>query len=209
MSMYKAINPDNFGVLKSKIPEDLKNKLLEESKSVIRDDNEMISGLSYPGGAKHYYVNSTFKELENYIKDFTSQYEKHFPGIANLRVLTSNLPFVLTRPWFNFQKKGEYLPQHNHDGLFSYNIWLKIPYEYDEEVVRNANHIEGDVLRCFEFTYMTTDGRFKFHKIPLSKDDEGTIVMFPAKLPHIVYPFHSSDGIRISVAGNIAFKSDE
>ena len=62
MSMYEAINPDNFGVLKSKIPEDLKNKLLEESKSVIRDDNEMISGLSYPGGAKHYYVNSTFKE---------------------------------------------------------------------------------------------------------------------------------------------------
>ena len=24
MSMYEAINPDNFGVLKSKIPEDLK-----------------------------------------------------------------------------------------------------------------------------------------------------------------------------------------
>ena len=29
--------------------------------------------------------------------------------------------------------------------------------------------------------------------------------MFPAKLPHLVYPFYSTDKTRISIAGNILY----
>jgi hypothetical protein len=32
---------------------------------------------------------------------------------------------------------------------------------------------------------------------------EGTIVMFPSKLLHIVYPFQTSDDYRVSIAGNL------
>jgi len=57
----------------------------------------------------------------------------------------------MTAPWFNFQKKGQFLPQHTHDGLYSFSLWLQIPYEYEEEKV--TNKWNGDMLMCFEFTY--------------------------------------------------------
>jgi len=33
---------------------------------------------------------------------------------------------------------------------------------------------------------------------------EGRVVMFPAKLLHVVYPFYTSNGYRISIAGNLS-----
>jgi hypothetical protein len=35
---------------------------------------------------------------------------------------------------------------------------------------------------------------------------ENTLLLFPAKLTHAVYPFYSSDDYRISVSGNVVFK---
>ena len=41
----------------------------------------------------------------------------------------------------------------------------------------------------------------------MTPDDEGKIMFFPAKLPHIAYPFNDSDDVRISVSGNISFNT--
>jgi len=43
------------------------------------------------------------------------------------------------------------------------------------------------------------------HKIALSKKEEGEMILFPAKLNHLVYPFYTSSGIRISISGNIIY----
>jgi len=37
----------------------------------------------------------------------------------------------------------------------------------------------------------------------LDKSWEGTIIVFPAKMLHCVYPFYTSDGTRISLSGNV------
>ena len=55
----------------------------------------------------------------------------------------------------------------------------------------------------FEFTYTNIIGDLYQHKIDLTKKDEGKIVFFPSRLPHIAYPFNDSDDIRISVSGNL------
>ena len=36
---------------------------------------------------------------------------------------------------------------------------------------------------------------------------EGYMVFFPAKLRHMVYPFYETDEPRISIAGNIWYKT--
>jgi hypothetical protein len=43
--------------------------------------------------------------------------------------------------------------------------------------------------------------------LPVDKTWENVIVLFPAGLTHSVSPFYSSDDYRISVAGNIKFKT--
>jgi hypothetical protein len=35
--------------------------------------------------------------------------------------------------WVNFQKKGEFQPIHNHSGMFSFVIWMDIPYHSKDE----------------------------------------------------------------------------
>jgi hypothetical protein len=44
-------------------------------------------------------------------------------------------------------------------------------------------------------------------QLPVDKTFEGKIAFFPSKLSHCVYPFYSSDGIRISISGNIKLDS--
>ena len=39
----------------------------------------------------------------------------------------------MNRLWVNYQKKYEFNPLHDHSGMFSFVIWMKIPYEHDNE----------------------------------------------------------------------------
>ena len=43
----------------------------------------------------------------------------------------------------------------------------------------------------------------------LDKTQEGSMLFFPAKLKHIVYPFYNCDKERISISGNIRFNTSE
>ncbi len=103
--------------------------------------------------------------------------------------------------WVNFQKKYEFNPVHMHDGKMSYVIWMKIPYSYEEEAKRapaiNTSH---SVAGCFEFIY--TDMLGQIAKMTYTAQ-EGTLVVFPAALFHVVYPFYTSNEERISISGNI------
>jgi len=40
---------------------------------------------------------------------------------------------VLEELWVNFQKKYEYNPLHDHGGMFSFVIWMKIPTEWRDQ----------------------------------------------------------------------------
>jgi len=55
----------------------------------------------------------------------------------------------------------------------------------------------------FEFTYTNILGSVCQHKYHLEPEDEKTIILFPSKLVHQVYPFYLSNKKRISVSGNI------
>jgi len=39
--------------------------------------------------------------------------------------------------------------------------------------------------------------------VEVDKSWEGTIIMFPAFLHHMVHPFYTSDEYRISISGNL------
>ena len=41
--------------------------------------------------------------------------------------------------------------------------------------------------------------------VPVDKSFENRMIMFPAKLQHLVYPFYTSDDYRITCSGNISY----
>ena len=180
----------NFGYITDILPKDLYNSLITECDDAEVKNPEMISNLTDTDVAKHYFIVNNKLNLFNYIQSILDKYLNYYPKSADIRVATDDLPFHFDKPWINYQRQGQYVPNHNHDGIYSYSIWLKIP------------------KKCiFEFTYTNIVGNIEQLKIKLTKEDEGKIIFFPAKLPHIAYPFNDSNEVRLSISGNISLRS--
>ena len=104
--------------------------------------------------------------------------------------------------WVNLQVKHEYNPLHDHSGVLSWVIWVNIPYDLEEELKMFPTAKNQDVS-MFSFVYTTVLGEIASFNLCIDKSWEGRMAIFPAKMKHQVSPFYTSDGVRISVAGNL------
>ena len=106
--------------------------------------------------------------------------------------------------WINLQVAGEFNPIHKHPGVYSFVIWVDLPFTHENEKIYGSEFSPSSVKSgCFEFVYTNVYGQLMSHQIPADKSYEGKIILFPAKLNHTVYPFFTSDGYRISISGNL------
>tara|TARA_R100001463_G_scaffold79919_1_gene134367 strand:+ start:36 stop:677 length:642 start_codon:yes stop_codon:yes gene_type:complete len=132
--------------------------------------------------------------------------KKLFKYLKNIKMLTTDVPIVLSNLWCNFQKKYEFNPPHDHSGVFSFVVFIKIPYSFEKE------------MKCFNITDMKNyTSKFIFHTINrfgkmehfdlnVDKSFEGKIIFFPSTQVHQVFPFYTSDDYRITVSGNMKLK---
>ncbi len=203
-------NLPNFGYITEKLPENLFNKIKKECELaektrynlIENKKEEMISGLTGTGIPTHYFLKDCVKELNDYTMCLFKLYEQVYSYSSQIRVASKNMGFINTPPWINIQEKGEYIPAHDHDGILAYVIWVKIPFDVNEELKN------GGTASTFEFSYNNILGNMMHRKICVSKEHEGTIMMFPSSLTHQVYPFYTSNDARISVSGMITFDAD-
>jgi len=121
---------------------------------------------------------------------------------------TSEMKPCLNGLWVNFQKKGEFQPVHQHDGMFSFVIWMDIPYDYEDEAKLPFSNPKGHPRGGnFSFVYKNNIKRsVTEHVIQMSPKMNGYCCFFPSDLCHQVHPFYTSDKERISISGNIAFE---
>ena len=106
--------------------------------------------------------------------------------------------------WVNFQKQGEFNPSHSHSGVFSFVVWMKIPTEHEEQSkLRIARSSNKPVVSAFQFSYHDVVGRASEYTIPMGKDMEGHMCVFPSGLNHQVYPFYNCSEDRVSISGNV------
>lgn len=196
----------NIGYIIDDVPEKLFFSLKEECEiankaryDTLIKKEIFISGLTSKGVTKHYYLQKNLDEFFEFIFHMCSLYQKEFPDyMSKLKILSNNVPFYFQKPWINIQEKYEYLPIHSHDGVFSYVIWMKIPYDINQEIKN-----EHQKTSKFEFIYNDIVGNICNFDIPIDSNYEGKIMMFPSSLNHCVYPFCSSNENRISISGNI------
>jgi hypothetical protein len=112
--------------------------------------------------------------------------------------------------WVNFQKKGEFIPLHAHVGMFSFVIWMEIPYHYEDESKLPFTKSRTSGSTCGNFSFAISDGTNRTTipiVIDLSPNFNGYCCFFPSDLSHQVYPFYTSDKERISISGNISYRS--
>lgn len=199
----KKMNPvyfSNFAYIESKIPDDILTKLKEESDYILKNESQFNKSNKKLIGQikKEYDINHLKNNLKSIL--FSIANECHFHLHKN-----KNFPeWDINSMWMNFQKKHEYNPLHNHSGILSFVIWIKIPYDIKKELnLPNSKDSSHPSNSLFQFTYTHFLGNTVDSKIYVDKSYEGTIIMFPSSLNHMVYPFYTSDDYRISVAGNL------
>ena len=193
---------DNMGYLDLQIPKQLYQSLKAECDIALDGNRVFVSGLSGAGGPHHRWVEnkSNLRDLEIFIFSLLQGYKETFKldPIRDIWLHSQSPVFKMSRPWINYQKKNEFIPNHIHDGSFSYTIWIDIPYDSDEELKEGGEHAS-----CFLFSYTDILGATSLHHIKLNKKDNGRMLFFPAQLRHQVYPFYTSDKYRISISGNV------
>ena len=115
--------------------------------------------------------------------------------------------FKLDDMWVNYQKQHEFNPPHNHGGIFSFVVFMKIPTHWKEQhALPFSANTNAPVASDFEFLLGTGTGPVELIQIPLSPKAEGRMLFFPAWLVHQVFPFYECEEERITVSGNMSIQ---
>lgn len=116
-------------------------------------------------------------------------------------------PLYLRDCWVNFITRGYYEPIHPHSGVVTFVLWLQVPYTREEETAfRPTVDHRYNTAGCFGIHTPNAKGRLEHTILPSYNDWEGTICLFPAEMQHSVFPFFSSEEVRIAVSGNLFYE---
>ena len=155
---------------------------------------------------KEFFLNESFEKI---LFPYTSLLADEFYNLNNelLNLVDTEkqpVKWKFSQPWINFQKKHEFNPIHHHMGDYSFVLWIQIPYDLKEEL-KLDNCINSNTERnsLFSFTHLDQYGNIVTTPLQIDKTWEGTMILFPSKLKHEVYPFFTSDDYRISISGNL------
>lgn len=191
---YDYINWGPF-VMKTKIPDEMVKKLLEEGKKELKNYNKGLAGhlkkqFEYDGLTKTWFYNELHKYLQAYRDGHCN-----FHGLEKL-----NVEYTPQSLWINFMEAGDFNPPHIHTGDLSFVIFLDIP----DEIKKEQEEFEGTWAPpgalIFNFTqnsrpiWATTERYIK--------PEIGDLLIFPTLLTHSVCPFKSNVQ-RVSISGNL------
>jgi hypothetical protein len=180
-------------------------KIIDFLKNNIKRKKELKFNKNLLGHLKEEYF---YENCPNFVEDFLL--EKIFEHsilknyLNSIDILNKNTLIKLDKIWCNFMKKYEFNPVHNHSGIFSFIIFIKIPYKLkDEDAVfpeTNKHHLTSRL----QFLTSNFNGLLTL-TLDVDKSFENKMIIFPSNYYHQVYPFFTSDKERITVSGNIKF----
>ena len=203
--MFNHSHLPNVGLTNGNIPPEIYQALNQEIVDIHNDDsNTMTMNQSLAGQiTKEYQITKSLPLLNPYLEEMGRAYQKEWDYYPKEN--PNNNKLKVESVWVNMQKKLEVNPLHNHDGTLSFVAWLYVPFKLEDE--RNMPNCKNsrtvELASTFQFVYTTALGTIANCPMFVESGWEGKIIMFPAKLLHMVYPFQTSDDYRISIAGNL------
>ena len=200
----RGIHPNNFGWIQAKLNDKWIRYLWErvdESHVLWKDKlaGHVDSSKRLDDVDNQFFNKVLLPLVGSYEKNFGSQL-----GINAMSVSQVKAGYNMQNWWVNHQKAGDFQPTHNHSGIYSFVIWMKVPFTYEEQnSISIAKEANCRRVSAFEFNYNDILGNARDYTYELGPSAEGVIVLFPAKLNHLVYPFYNCDEERVSISGNI------
>ena len=202
--MFEHSHLPNIGLTNGKIPPNIYQALNQEIVDIHTNDKDILKMNHSLAGqiTKEYQITKSLPLLNPFLEEMGRAYQKQWDYYPKEN---PNKDLKVESVWVNMQKKLEVNPLHNHDGTLSFVAWLHVPFKLEDE--RNMPNCKMsrtmELASTFQFVYNTALGTIANCPMFVESGWEAKIVMFPAKLLHMVYPFQTSDDYRISIAGNL------
>ena len=198
-SIVKAIMPPNQGWIEYKLKTqemDYVWRCIENKKKYVKKNLAGNISASYDlmDRGDWFWLNVIIPLLKRYTESFDTNLGVRVP-------IASRHPFYMDSWWVNYQKQNEFNPVHDHSGVYSFVIWMKIPYDSKKQNLNKVNN--NPQIGNFQFLYQNILGKREGYDYEMNPDLEGTMLFFSSALDHMVYPFYNCDEERISVSGNI------
>ena len=201
----KVIRPPCYGWLEKRLSDEEMNYLWKCIDNRKESHKHKLAGQIHESNIlidkNNWFFNKTIKPL-------FSKYVDEFDNLGSAAPVNQRHPYYLQQMWVNYQKEGEFNPPHDHNGVYSFVIWMKIPTKHFDQ---NKNPISlksnTHVISAFQFQYTNILGQIRPYIYEMNTEMEGTMLFFPAKLVHEVFPFYNCDEDRISISGNISLNT--
>ena len=200
-------NLPNQGVVETQLPKDIIDDIwssIDEAKKNPTDLKGELAG-NIKSSLSLDMKSPLLKDfLAHILPNMITSYTNTF-GVPWRTTIKPNSTWNLSSMWVNFQRQHEFNPIHDHDGIFSFVIWMQIPTSYEEQKklpICAESNAHGSISN-FGFHYTNSMVRVSQFFYNMEKQAEGYMVMFPSEMKHEVFPFYENDGERISISGNI------
>jgi len=204
------ITPPSTGFFQVELDQDVIDylwKIIDKAKLKKEDYKSKLAGNINESFAIHdennFFYNKVCIPL---VEEFRIKNHGNDPFDKRYVQMEFNTPLLLNEFWVNYQYQTEFNPFHQHGGVYSFAIWLKIPYDWNEQIELpqfKGTKKEDRKAGIFEFEYIDSLGSIRSYKYHLTPKFEGSMVFFPAALRHSVYPFFGTKEPRVSISGNL------
>lgn len=204
---WQYFNLPNIPIYQTKLPDDVMDRLWKYVDKAKENYNHKLAGNIERSLVLEDEDDYFMKFIVSPIADAYVNHEHSMHWIQEHHTHCSK-SLVLNNFWVNFQNQHEFNPIHNHGGVVSFVIWMKIPTEYQDQY--NIPFCKNSIRPSasdFQFTYSDILGNHQDYRIKMGSFQEGWILVFPSQLRHLVYPFYNCDEQRISISGNISWNS--
>ncbi len=208
MNDIKMVHPRNIGWLEVDLDDTEMKFLWDALKNPQRKIKRELAGNIKDSRSLIDKDNWFF---DNVLLNLCQVYAVQFKNLGEKIPVQKRHPYHLTAFWANYQMATEFNPLHNHTGVYSFVVWMKIPTHYSEQIKNSIalNSTIDDAISNFAFNYIDILGEQSYHTYKMSPKQEGKLVFFPAKLMHQVFPFYNCDDERISISGNISIDTSK
>ena len=209
MKKPKAVDLPNYGVLECELEDkdiDYLWKLVHKyARGAKWEGNRLLSIDNIDD--KQFFISDDEGLFQNEVLMPAAQsYFETYGTPFKLKSTHYHLP-TFSRFWCRVSQDGDYQSIHDHQGIFTFVVWLKIPFEgEDERQVQAGFRPEAS---DFVLIYPDTCGQLMKKHYRLNPHMDGMMIFFPSDMNHLVYPHFTTEEWRISIAGDIALNSNE
>ena len=205
--LIKPIHPPNLGWLEKKLSDEEMKRLWKYIDNRGESVKDTLAGHVHESNS---LIDEDGWFFKNTLLQLIYMYAGEFDNVGDKLPTPNKHPNFLSRMWVNYQKQCEYNPLHDHTGVYSFVIWMKIPTKQEEQdKISFSSEANTKKNSTFQILYNNILGQPTTITYYMNPECEGTMFFFPSQLQHQVYPFYNCDEDRISISGNILLNTNE